>query len=209
MKRFRSLAVAAVAGLMLAGCASVAHVEKDDSVNFQHYKTFSWVETQEATQQNSKAEEEKSPNEAEKQPQRISDLTERKIREAVNAELEKAGWKEVQHKPDVLLSYDVLVQKSVKEQNNPVYSRSFSRVFFNPYTRRWGSIYYPSQFLGFDRDAYSVQEGTVTISMIDARTNKTVWQGWTTDEVNSKNLTSREIQSSVRSIFRKFDVAKK
>ncbi|MFI5134100.1 MAG: hypothetical protein ACHQEB_07185 [Chitinophagales bacterium] len=33
-------------------------------------------------------------------------------------------------------------------------------------------------------------------------------QGWTTDEVNSKNLTSKEIQNAVRSIFRKFDIAK-
>ena len=34
---------------------------------------------------------------------------------------------------------------------------------------------------------YEVREGTVTITMVDAKTNKTVWQGWTTDEVNSKN----------------------
>jgi hypothetical protein len=44
--------------------------------------------------------------------------------------------------------------------------------------------------------------------MIDAKTDKTVWQGWTTDEVNSRNLTSKEIQYAVKSIFRKFDVAK-
>jgi hypothetical protein len=44
--------------------------------------------------------------------------------------------------------------------------------------------------------------------MIDTKTDKTVWQGWTTDEVNSKNLTSKEIQNSVRSIFKKFDLAK-
>jgi len=44
--------------------------------------------------------------------------------------------------------------------------------------------------------------------MIDTRTDKTVWQGWTTDEVRSKNLTSKEIQNSVKAIFKKFDVAK-
>jgi hypothetical protein len=44
--------------------------------------------------------------------------------------------------------------------------------------------------------------------MIDAKTEKTVWQGWTTEEVNSRNLSTKEIQNSVKAIFRKFDVAK-
>ncbi len=54
-----------------------------------------------------------------------------------------------------------------------------------------------------------LREGTITISMIDAKTNKTIWQGWTTEEVNSRNLTSKEIQASVKNIFRKFDLARK
>jgi hypothetical protein len=62
--------------------------------------------------------------------------------------------------------------------------------------------------MGYERDERPVKEGTVTISMIDTRTDKTVWQGWTTDEVNGRNLTSKEIQNSVKSIFKKFDVAK-
>jgi hypothetical protein len=138
-----------------------------------------------------------------------NDLTEQKIREAVNKELEKsAGWREVKNRPDVMLSYDVLVEKSVKESNNPVYTRPYSRLVYNPYTRRYTTLYYPSQFMGYERDERPVKEGTVTISMIDTRTDKTVWQGWTTDEVNGRNLTSKEIQNSVKSIFKKFDVAK-
>jgi hypothetical protein len=132
-----------------------------------------------------------------------------RIKQAISQELEKtAGWKEVKNRPDVLLSYDVLVERAVKESNNPVYSNPFTRMVYNPYTRRWATIYYPSQFVGYDRDQREIREGTVTITMIDARTDKTVWQGWTTDEVNSRNLSSREIQNSVKSIFRKFDVAK-
>ena len=134
-------------------------------------------------------------------------MTEIKIRDAVNKELEKAGWRESK-RPDVLLSYDVLVERGIKESNSPVYSRPYSRVVYNPYTRRYSTIYYPSRFMGYERDERSIREGTVTISMIDTRTDKIVWQGWTTDEVNSKNLTNKEIQNAVRSIFKKFDVAK-
>ena len=81
-------------------------------------------------------------------------------------------------------------------------------MVYNPYTRRYTTLYYPSEFVGYERDERPIKEGTVTISMIDTKTDKTVWQGWTTDEVNSKNLTTKEIQTSVKSIFKKFDVAK-
>jgi hypothetical protein len=62
--------------------------------------------------------------------------------------------------------------------------------------------------MGYDDYDVPVREGTITISMIDARTDRTVWQGWTTDEINNRNMSSKEIQNSVKAIFRKFDVAK-
>lgn len=191
MKNLRLFGIAALAALFLVSCASVAHVERDETVNFNNYNTFAWIDTKEKNNQ-----------------QKGSDLLERNVIQAVNAELQKVGWRESKTRPDVLLSYDVLVEKTVKEDRNPVYSRSFTRSFYNPYTGRWVTLYYPSRFLGYDQQEYEVREGTVTISMIDTKTDKTIWQGWTTDEVNSKNLTSKEIQNSVKSIFRKFDVAK-
>jgi len=194
MKSFKILGLFAIAAFMLASCGSVAHIEKDDTVNFSNYKTYAWVSSSE-----SQSEQDQKP---------IS-LTEQRVRKAENAELAKEGWREVKNRPDVLLSYDVLVEKSLKEDNSPVYSRPYTRYLFNPYTRRFVPIYYPSQFLGYDYDQREIREGTITISMVDAKTNKTIWQGWTTDEVNSKNLTSKEIESSVKSIFRKFDVASK
>lgn len=193
MRLLQFMSVALFAGFMATGCAGVAHIEKDDTANFTSYKTFAWVETLEGKEEVNKS---------------VSDITEKNIKSAVSAELSKQGWKETKHKPDVFLSYDVLVEKSVKESSNPVYRQPYTRYLFNPYTRRWVAVYYPSRFMGYDNNVYEVREGTVTISMIDAQTDKTVWQGWTTNEVNNRNLTSKEIQNSVKSIFRKFDVAK-
>ena len=179
---------------LLASCASTAHIEKDDNTDFTKYKTFSWVE-----------KEGKETNDGKKN----NDLAEQKMRDAVTKELEKtAGWRESKNDPDVLLSYDVLVERSVKQQSDPVYSRSFTRTFYNPYSRRFYNVYYPSRFAGYDNYEQPIREGTVTISMIDAQTEKMVWQGWATDEVNNRNMTSKEIQNSVRAIFRKFDIAK-
>lgn len=181
--------------LVLSSCGTTAHIEKDDTVDLGRYKTFAWVD------RDGEGRNDRNKN---------NDLTEQRIRDAVNKELEKsAGWREVKNRPDVLLSYDVLVERGTKETTNPVYTRPESRLVYNPYTRRYATIYYPSQLAGYERDERTIREGTVTISMIDAKTDKTVWQGWTTDEVNSRNLTSKEIQNSVKSIFRKFDVAKK
>lgn len=181
--------------ILLAGCGTTAHFEKDDTVDFRDFKTFAWLD---------------KDGEGRNDRDRANDLTERKIREAVSIEMKKtAGWREVKHRPDVLLNYDVLVERSTKEISSPVYSRPWSRVIYNPYTRRYTTITYPSQFMGYDRDERPIREGTVTITMIDARTDKTIWQGWTTEEVNSRNLTTKEIQYAVRSIFKKFDVAKK
>ena len=195
MKRSMNWLVAGIASVfVLASCSSTAHIKKDENADFSRYKTFAWID---------------KDGEGKNDRNRTNDLTEMKVREAVNKELQKnSGWREVKNKPDVLLSYDVLVERSIQETNNPVYSSPYSRIIYNPYTRRYATIYYPSRFMGYDRDERPIKEGTVTISMIDTRTDKTVWQGWTTDEVNSRNLTDREIQSSVKSIFKKFDVAK-
>ena len=193
-KNLKLWSVYSIFVFLLASCSSTAHIEKDDNADFTHYKSFAWVD---------------KDGEGRGDRNKNNDLTETKIREAVNKELERsAGWKEVKNRPDVLLTYDVLVEKGIKENNSPVYSRPYSRMLYNPYTRRYTTLYYPSQFMGYERDERLVKEGTVTITMIDAKTDKAVWQGWTTEEVNGRNLSSKEIQNSVRSIFKKFDIAK-
>lgn len=191
MKRLfaKALGGLALLSFVLAGCAPTAHIEKDDQVDFRQYKTYAWAEQDHSKRRNT--------------------LLERNVQNGVNKELAKLGWKEVRNNPDLLLSYDVLVEKKTKQQNDPVYSTPFGRTFYNPFYRRWYTVYYPTRFMGYDTYGVTVREGTLTITMTDVSTDKTVWQGWATKEVNNQNLTSKEVQSSVRSIFRKFDVAKR
>ena len=65
MRFLRFLSVAALTGVLLAGCASVAHVERDDTVNFSNYHSYTWVEAKDSQNDSAKT--------------RVSDLTERKI----------------------------------------------------------------------------------------------------------------------------------
>ncbi len=192
MKSIQSVIVFAAFGLLLSGCAATAFIEKDESVDFNRFKTFTWLDESDDSSGIKK-----------------NSLQESSLRQAVNAELAKANWREDKKNPDIILKHDVLVEKTIKETSNPVYSQGFTRRFYNPYTRRFSFIYYPSQFIGYDNGQYESREGTLTITMIDAKTDKVVWQGWTTKVVDNKNLTSKEIQGSVKSVFRKFDLVKK
>lgn len=189
LKGFYVLALSAGA-LLLNSCGTSAHIEKDKSADLKNYKTYTWID---------KENKDKVNNE----------IAAQNLKAIVNDELQKNGFSEVKNNPDLLLSYDLLVEKSVREQSEPVYSRPYTRVYYNPNTRRYGEIYYPSQFLGYDSYSTPVKEGTVSISMIDAKTDKTIWQGWTTDELNSNNFSSKEVQKNVRTIFKKFDTASK
>jgi hypothetical protein len=188
IKSLNFLAVIFLGSVLLVSCASTVHIEKDETVNFGNYKTYTWVHGD-----NSKLNNQ-------------SDLVEARVRQAVNAELEKAGWRQSKNKPDALLDYDLFVERNSREKSEPVYSQPFSRLVYNPYTRRYSTIYYPSEFLGYESHSQTIKEGTITITMIDAKTDKMIWQGWTTEVVNSRNLSGKEVQKAVASIFKKSDL---
>ena len=186
-------AVAISAALFGTGCASTAHIEKDKAADFTKYKTYAWAE---------------KPETKETKKEMKNGLTETNIRNSVNEQLQKIGWKEVNANPDIMVNYELLVDKAEKEQKDAVYSPSYTRSYYNRYTGRVNTYYYPSQFSGYDTYTTTVKEGTVTITMIDNKTDKAVWQGWTTSELNSNKITGREIDQSVKTIFKKFDGGK-
>ena len=171
---------------LLTSCSTPAYVEKDNSVNLSDYKTYMWVDV--------KANE----NDASGRPIAFADVS---VHNTVNAELNNWGWREVSDDPDVLLSYDVLVERNVETQNDPVYSQPYSRLYYNRFTRRWSSIYYPSQFLGYQQYQVPVKEATVTITMMDADSAKKIWQGWTTERLSGA-LSDLDVKKSVRNIFK-------
>jgi hypothetical protein len=191
MKFWKILIMASFAGLSMVSCKSPVYVQRDESTNLALYHTYSWVETR------------ASENDQSKRVMAYADVS---VRNATNAELAKKGWREVTDNPDALISYDVLVERTTEQTSSPIYSQPFTRVYYNPFMRRWGTIYYPSQFVGYQNYDVPVKEGTITITMSDAKTDKVIWQAWTTERMDYANLTSDEINRSVRNIFKKFDV---
>lgn len=192
MKTMKWTATLLSAMLLLISCSRTAYVQKDSDVDFSKIKTYSWVKTQ-----------------AEKEKANVStkndDLTNRKIRQSIDRNLAEKGWKEVKSNPDVYLVYDVMIEQEDKIDRNAVYTQPFTRWFFNPVSRRWVPVLYPSRFIGFDENTRTVKEGTLTLTMMDADTDKTIWQGWTSSEINGRKLSDKQIDSKVKAIVKKLE----
>jgi len=190
MKKIQWFAVIMMVAIVVVSCGRTAYVQKDADVDFSKIKTYSWVTTQ-------------ANKEVVSTSTRNDDLTNRKIRQAINKNLSEKGWREVKKNPDVYLVYDVMIEEADKTVTTPVYSQSFTRWFFNPRNRRWVPVFYPSQFMGYDEDVKKTKEGTLTLTLMDADTDKTIWQGWTTSEMSGRKLTDKQIDSKVKAIVAK------
>lgn len=196
MKRLQAgiVSLLVIAALALSACGVQSYVEKDPAVNLNNYKTFAWLNEKETKRKDGK---------------NYQDFQESYLVSLVTKELEKNGWRQSNRNPDVLLDYDIMVENAVREQSDPVYSRPTVRYFYNPYTRRINSVYYPSQYLGNDTYTVPYKSGTITINIVDTRTNKLVWQGWAETDVNNRRIQKDDMNKIVKSIFKKFDVAKR
>lgn len=171
--------------ILFIGCSPSVYVEKDESTTFSNYKTFDWAYDPQ-----------------DEIPTLNSIQTSNLINEVFTV-LQQNGYRHDSINPDMVIKADILIERSVKERSDAVYSQPYSRTFYNRYTGRLVNVYYPSRFLGYDNTQYQVKEGTLTLSFFDARSEKMIWQGWTVTEIGS-NFTSNLLKNSARKILRKF-----
>ena len=177
--------------VIMVSCGTTAMVQKDDHVDIRKYRTYAWVDA--------------STKDTLNHSVKTSDLTDRKIKESIERNLTEAGWKLTKKNPDVLLTYEIDIEKERRNRQTPVYSQSGYQYVYSPYSRRWIPMYYPSDLMGYRNTTEVVQEHTLTVSLIDAETDKTVWQGWTTVDSNAKRMSDKEIDNNVRAIVKKLD----
>ena len=191
MKRYFSLlSLATVTALILSGCTTASHVEVAQGVNFNNYKTFGWA----------------NDNGMKKSGRADNDIIDNNIKNSVSSELEKKHWQETDQKPDVMLDYNVTVRKGVKKETEPVYGYPYTGYFYSPWSHRRAYYYNPGFFRGYHSYNVPFKEGTLTVNMVEANTNKLIWQGWATGDITSKSITSKEAQTDIKSIFKKLNL---
>lgn len=96
MRNSLSISILAIAFvLVFTGCSTTSHVEVAQGVNFSKYKTFGWA----------------NDSGAKKAGRADNDIVDNNIKNSISAELVKRGWQETGQQPDVLLDYNVMVEK--------------------------------------------------------------------------------------------------
>ena len=191
-KHFSILSSTLAAIFVFASCTTASHIEVAPGVSFANYKTFGFASDTGA----------KNPNRAD------NEIVDNNIKNFISADLEKQGWKETDQQPDVLVDYNVVVEKAVRQQTDPMYPYPYSSYFYSPWRHRMAYYYSPAFLGGYHTYNVPFKQGTLTVNMIDAKTNKLIWQGWTKGEVDSKNVTTNEMKGDVKSIFSKLDLPK-
>lgn len=179
------------AGIGLVGCATTSHVEVAKGVNFSNYKTFGWA----------------NDSGAKKAGRADNQIVDNNIKNSIGMELEQKGWQEADN-PDVLLDYNVMVEKGVRTETDPAFSYPYSSYYYNPWRRRLGYYYSPAFFSGYRTYNVPFKEGTLTVNMIDAKTNKLLWQGYAKGDVSASHVNSKEAEADVKSIFKKLNLPK-
>ena len=189
-KYFSSLVVAGASAFIFTSCAVSTHIETAAGVNFSNYKTFGWANV------NGEKKEDAADN----------DIIDNNIKNSITAQLENKGWTETTQNPDVILDYNVMVEKKVNQVSEPVYSYPYTHYYYNGWRRRRGYLYYPNDLMGYHTYNVPFKQGTLTVNMVDAKTNKLIWQGSAQGDVSNKTVTTGEMQTDVTSIFKKFNL---
>ena len=188
-KKINVFVVSFIAMIILVSCGPTAYIQKAKNVDFSQYRSYAWVDAKGNERGN----------------KRVS-ITEQSIKEAFSHQLEiRYGLVANNRNPDILLSYDILVERGSKVVSDPMYSNGFFRTYYNPYHRRFYNVYYPSMFMGYDNYRVPTKEGTITITVTDARSEKTLMQGWASDEVEGRKLSSQQADKIVKSIIKKWN----
>ena len=177
-----------LSSFFFTGCIQKAYHQKDNSVDFSRISTYAWAEGD-----NDQNYDTHRPNQ--------NSLRDTKIMQTVDRYLQGHGWSQSKTNPDVYLVFDVVEDQSQQRVNTPVYSQPVTRFYYNPATRRWVPIYYPSTFVGYNSTTRQVKEGTLTLTMMNPGSDKVIWQGWTTSEIYGRKMSDEKIERDVQAII--------
>ncbi len=179
--------LAIVGSLFFDSCALNAHVQKDASVNFNQFKTFAW-----------------SPNHTLATNSRFdNDIVKANVQKEVNTELASIGWVLNTEKPDVILDYNVSMQR-VPHQNYSPYGASLGGMI--PFGRR-GLIYVAPSY-SYNRGYTTMEkEGTLNLSMFRASDNKLIWQATVEGDLNKSILSDKDIHRYTKAAVKKLEVS--
>ena len=160
----------------LAACSDqiTVRTDSDRSVNIASYNTFAWL--------NKEAIEERN------NPLYYNELNDKRIREAVMAELGAKGYTEVSDNPRLKVHYHIVIEDKTQIRSDN----------YSPY------------WIKSERDVYTYREGTLIIDMMDGQNEMLLWRGWAISALSDTDQMSDDlIHKAVAKIFTRFPAAEK
>lgn len=172
--------------VLVVSCSTPVEIESVKDLQLQQYKTYDWaIDTT-----------------SDAQPT-LNDIQLANLMTSADGFLSNKGWRRNATNPEIYIKPDILLERYSQQRTDAVYSDPYYRTFYNPYTGRFVNVYYPSRFLGYNTTQYEVKEGTLTLSLFDARTEKMIWQGWTTTPLNRQKMSESQLTNATIRILKK------
>lgn len=165
-------------GLLLAGCAPRIYVEQDSGAQFSGYHSYAWVTP---------------PAGPVRDPILDSDILESRVRRAVEADLKARGYVAAPAggSADFLVTYHTASKQKLESNGT-----GFSFGIVDAFPRGFGSVVMAPQ-------VESREEGTLMLDIIDGKSKRLVWRGWTTGWLSQDNYTDAAVATAVQQIFDK------
>jgi len=133
--------------LVVDGCAPSMRVytDFDREYNIRNYPTYTWAEDIELEVKNN--------------PLYYNELTDKRIKNAVNDQLNVKGYRLTTESPDLILHYHIVVEDRTEIQSDPY-------GYYGPYWMRTRTY------------SYQYKLGTLIIDFMDAQNKNLIWRGW-------------------------------
>ncbi|MBU6421512.1 MAG: DUF4136 domain-containing protein [Gammaproteobacteria bacterium] len=170
-----------VSVLALAACAPRVYVERDNTANLSGLHTFAWVSPPIGPVAN---------------PILDSQILEERVQRAVVADLTARGFTQVaaNQSPDFTVTYHTVSKQKLESSG-----ASFAIGFGGYYPYGFGNVVVP-----VGSNVQSREEGTLMLDIIDARSKRLVWRGWTKDWISLDNYSEQAVAEDVHKILAKF-----
>ncbi|MBD1397208.1 DUF4136 domain-containing protein [Pontibacter sp. JH31] len=179
---FLYLATVLLIGLSSCLPSFVADTSFDGTVDFQVYHTFALVEP---TAAGSSAD-----------PTQFEPLFDRRVRDAVAAELVKKGLKPDAQDPDLLVAYDLAVAQAPAAAAE---SPDFGYSYWYGYRFNYNTTDFPNY-----RPIGRYPVGTMFIDLIDATSNELVWRGIVAGDIDAKQTEESKIRRAIAAMLAQY-----
>ena len=180
MRAIKLLGIIGVSLLMVRCTTSYSVLtDYDRDAEFENYTTFYWAD--EFQQEHSHSQED--------EPLFYNTLMKKRLKEAVQREMEGRGYVLSRENPDLLVSPQVMVEERISGSQN-----------YNPGFYGW---WYggPAMNSNISQD----KEGDVVIDLIDRRQKQLVWQGYAPGVLETKMKNREEtLKNAVTLIFSEY-----